>query len=762
MIGDYFSRMAAAQKLSPEQLPKEVQDGILTPNMAKDAAASQPNPQGINALQEPPIGQQIMQDASKAVGPEELAQKIEVLKNNINQIQQGVQSGQLEAYKGIPLIKEQMDMLRGLESQLQAMTQPQQGIDVAQSNLPVQMAGGGIVAFADGDLVDEDSDAEKEDQALFSHLLGGISMPKSYESMLAEKGYTPQSLRDLVRKTRKDDLGNYVAPAEGSAAAPVVGRKLNMQGHPYHDEVVKYSKQIGLDPEIGLKVLYTETGGMKDPAHARSKAGAVGPMQLMGPTAKEVHVNRFDPIQNVHGGLDYLKQQVDTFGDPKLAAAAYNAGPTNVRRALNSGAGISALPMETRQYAANFANGGVVALSSGGDFSVNHLLNAEYGYPNETERALAEEYGPKTKAPSAAPKVARAPSREAAEFLEQQAARKAPTSVASAAAEAPGMISRLNKLIGGYAAPAAVYEGGKALGSATMGTMAGNPYFEGYSDPFMGDVAVGNAILNQNQGALNLARQPEPTTTPAAPAKPATPAAPTQPQFTKAPVPMTGPTDEELGRLTSTTPPEPSDGGLADLHQMIKDQMAEAKKQKEIGGWLSLLSAGVGGLQAAGNIRPGVVHTALGDLATGAQQGISQYAQTAKQYADEMKTNLTARLGLSRAELYEKMRQDALKERVNQNIASNALASQRIGLAQKTLDMRQNAAVSKAQSDLNKEGEFDNLKSKYATQYGKKWENDTNHMIEFNKEKQALIKQRAGGYTDAELGVPTYASLMQQ
>jgi len=50
---------------------------------------------------------------------------------------------------------------------------------------------------------------------------------------------------------------------------------------------------------------------------------------------------------------------------------------------------------------------------------------------------------------------------------------------------------------------------------------------------------------------------------------------------------------------------------------MIKNSMEEAKKQKEIGGWLSLLSASTGALQAAGDIRPGKVHTALGDLATG-------------------------------------------------------------------------------------------------------------------------------------------------
>jgi hypothetical protein len=61
-----------------------------------------------------------------------------------------------------------------------------------------------------------------------------------------------------------------------------------------------------------------------------SSKRAFGLTQLMPGTAAGLGVNRFSIEDNLQGGARYLRQQLDRFGHPHLALAAYNAGPGRV------------------------------------------------------------------------------------------------------------------------------------------------------------------------------------------------------------------------------------------------------------------------------------------------------------------------------------------------------------------------------------------------------------------------------------------------
>ncbi len=65
---------------------------------------------------------------------------------------------------------------------------------------------------------------------------------------------------------------------------------------------------------------------------AISNAGAIGLGQLMPATARDLGVDPRDLLQNLDGSARYLAMMLETFGDPRLALAAYNAGPDAVRQ----------------------------------------------------------------------------------------------------------------------------------------------------------------------------------------------------------------------------------------------------------------------------------------------------------------------------------------------------------------------------------------------------------------------------------------------
>jgi soluble lytic murein transglycosylase-like protein len=86
-----------------------------------------------------------------------------------------------------------------------------------------------------------------------------------------------------------------------------------------------------IDADLLASLVQAESNGN---AHAVSRAGAQGLMQLMPATASELNVhNSFAPDENIGGGTAYLDQLLTRYQDNiALALAAYNAGPAAVDR----------------------------------------------------------------------------------------------------------------------------------------------------------------------------------------------------------------------------------------------------------------------------------------------------------------------------------------------------------------------------------------------------------------------------------------------
>ena len=99
----------------------------------------------------------------------------------------------------------------------------------------------------------------------------------------------------------------------------------------YENIIKSCSEKYGVSVPLIKAVIHAESGYNPN---AVSVKGASGLMQLMPATAKSLKVNdRFNPNDNVEGGVKYLRFLLDTFrGDVSLALAAYNAGLTKVAK----------------------------------------------------------------------------------------------------------------------------------------------------------------------------------------------------------------------------------------------------------------------------------------------------------------------------------------------------------------------------------------------------------------------------------------------
>ena len=109
--------------------------------------------------------------------------------------------------------------------------------------------------------------------------------------------------------------------------------------------IAEESLDNGFSVEFVMAVMKTESSFNK---HATSPVGALGLMQLMPATGRAVAADYgillkneaalYNPQLNVTLGIRYLKRLADRFNDMNLVLAAYNMGPTRLRKSRPEGA----------------------------------------------------------------------------------------------------------------------------------------------------------------------------------------------------------------------------------------------------------------------------------------------------------------------------------------------------------------------------------------------------------------------------------------
>ena len=359
--------------ISPQQLKRSTQNGAIAPQVSGIAQAIQLNekvhgdaaaadakgmPQGtiIDELR----AQAAQKDEQEAMA-DVIPKAIEVLKHKM---EMALQSGDTElAQRYAQELQQLMAMVQqpqqqapsapaptGIEQLAATGGQPpEQGIEAAQSNLPTQtMAEGGIISYARGGSSQVLADADEEERlaAEQAQMYGSGSENDFVQSIMPaarQSGTAHPSAAVSVQFEPKEPSSAFTATRKGS--------------HKYENEIISAAEKVGLPKEIAIHAAFKETGNLKNPETARSRAGAIGVMQLMPRTAKELGVDPYNPQENIMGGVTYLKKLYDKYQDPHLTLMAYNAGPGRLDRALKSEKGIASLPSETLAY--RMAQGGI-------------------------------------------------------------------------------------------------------------------------------------------------------------------------------------------------------------------------------------------------------------------------------------------------------------------------------------------------------------------------------------------------------------------
>ena len=717
-------------------------------------------------------------------------------KLSIAQLQKSIQDGVIPAYVGVPLLQDKMKQQKAAAAPSQQAQPPiaqqvmaeasQHGIDSAPSNLPTEMAGGGIVAFDGGGLSEEDdedyggmSDTEK---AIFQKFIGDMSgeagadeefddeeMPEGIMAVMAAKksepkkgetenrgvGINPESkggigIKDVIAAKAAEnklppELLNKIAGIESgyksSAANPNSTAKglFQFTDSTWKGMGGKQGEQF--DPEknaeLGAKFVRQNAEGLK---------GALG----RNPTYGEVYASHFFGLK---GAKDLLNMDPKTPMDEAVSAQVLKANPQ--LRDKTVGQVMAGLNNKMGDGIVSLAGGGVVAFG-------NPKLNPNEDQVVEDDENFIDPGTAALFAPSA--------------YQALKNVKKLPPGALSGAPTAIGRtLGSAGKVYLGAAGEtavpaAAVGYGGYKASQAAARTMARPEMAENrkaLQDNSMlgamsGDTAFASAILDAAENNPKAAPAAAPATQ-AAPANTPSIADLTGSKFTgnAFALPKTE-TDnerqarEDAAKVEGRKATGAGDEDISSLREMLDERSKSLKNQKGIDNYMALLQAGLG-------MMGGTSPYAMANIGQGASKGITHLADARKSQISEENALLSGRLGLSRAQLYEKSRRDALARGIANDKATQAYRNNMYGLnvskAMQTESHNRNVANLKARELYDKAGGDVMLRQEFAKQYGRNWENDPKHMQLFKLKRNEAISDYLGD-ASAMLGSAPNASTL--
>ncbi len=161
----------------------------------------------------------------------------------------------------------------------------------------------------------------------------GTGTPRTTPVAVAQAPASP-ALEAGDRTTPGERAAATIPPRPPAAIDPTT--EALVAGEVFDHELLRrlagrIAEHHGLDSALVQAVVHVES---RYDTFAVSPRGAMGLMQLMPQTAARFDVgNVFDPVENLDGGVRYLKELLERYsGQTNLALAAYNAGERAVER----------------------------------------------------------------------------------------------------------------------------------------------------------------------------------------------------------------------------------------------------------------------------------------------------------------------------------------------------------------------------------------------------------------------------------------------